>query len=209
MHERLEVLDRMLVTHGQPPEILQARIGPLNDSTPSIASQLPPVLMCRYGVVASLRDDRLNLTLDQRSPCLVAVIAAVCGQPLQLMWVATVTVAALHPDVVERAFEEFDLGRGSLLPASSDRRTLAICNHTLRPLAAIGLAHTVVPYFAVTNMPSTQHSFQRIFMASSSWSSNMCQRFNNTPDSVHSHQQQWTALSKLYLGGSALHGSRL
>src|SRR5215218_5405390 len=124
------------------------------------------------------------------------------------MRVARVAAAVLHPDVVERLFEECDLRRGSLLHAYSERSTLAICqNHKLRPLAAFGLAHTVAPFFAVTNMPSTKHSFQRILRASLSWSRKARQRFKRTSLSAHSERRRWTADFEPYRSGSSLHGA--
>jgi hypothetical protein len=155
MHERFEVPDRTLITHDQPPEVLPPRVGPLNEPAPPVASQLPPVLMRGSGIVAPLRDDRLNIARAQQRTHSVTLIAAVGDQPLRLMRPAMVAAAALDPDVVARPFEEFDLRRGRLPHAYTERKTLAIGhNPPRRPLAACGLAHTVAPLCAVTHRPS-------------------------------------------------------
>jgi len=65
MHERFEVPDRTFIAHDQPSEVLQLRVGPLTDVAPLVASQLPPVPMHGHSIVAPLRDDRLNVALDQ------------------------------------------------------------------------------------------------------------------------------------------------
>jgi hypothetical protein len=126
MHERFEVPDRTLITHDQPPEVLPPRVGPLNEPAPPVASQLPPVLMRGSGIVAPLRDDRLNIARAQQRTHSVILIAAVGDQPLRLMRPAMVAAAALDPDVVARPFEEFDLRRGRLPHAYTERKTLAI-----------------------------------------------------------------------------------
>src|SRR5918995_2096492 len=208
MDKRLKVLNLALVAGDQPPEVLQPRVRALDNPAPLVAPQLSSVLMRRLPVVAPLRDDRLDLALDQKRPRWVAVVAAVGNEPLRLMRSATLAAPPRHFNAVERAFEELDLRRGSRLHAYSERSTLAICqNHKLRPLAAFGLAHTPAPFFAVTNMPSTKHSFQRIFRASLSWSRKARHAFKRTPLSAHAERRRWTALFEPYRSGSSLHGA--
>lgn len=148
-------------------EVLQPRVRPLDDPPAPVAPQLPPVLVRRLPVVAPLRDNRLDVARDQQRPRRVGVVAAVGDQPLRLVWSAVLPAPPLYLHRVERALEELNLRGGSRLHAYSERKTRAICqNHRLRPLAAFGLAHTVAPFLAATNMPSTKHSFQRILRAS-------------------------------------------
>lgn len=208
MNHRFKVLNIALVAGHQAPKVLQPRICPFDDPSALVASMLSPVLMCRHSVVLPPRDDRLDLTLDQQRSRRVAVIGAVCNQPLRLMWATALTAATFHFDAIERLFEKFDFRGGSLLHAKSSRSTLAICQyHKLRPLAAFGLAHTVAPFFATTNMPSTKHSFQRILRASLSWSRKARHKFKRAPLSAHSERRRWTALLEPYLSGSSLHGA--
>ena len=208
MNQRLKILRRAFITHHQATEVLQPRIGSLDHPAPTVPSQLSPVLMRRHPVILALRDDRLDLPLDQQRPRRIAVIAPVGNQSLRLVRSPATSSAPLHFDRVERAFEEFDLRRGSRLHAYSERSTLAICQyHKLCPLAAFGLAHTVAPFLAVTNMPSTKHSFQRIFLASLSWSRKARHRFKSRPLSAHWQRRLWTALLEPYRSGSSLQGA--
>jgi hypothetical protein len=60
---------------------------------------------------------------------------------------------------------------------------------------------------AVTNMPSTKHSFQRILFRSLSWSRKARHRSSSTPDSAHWLRRRCTAVFEPYLPGSSLHGA--
>src|SRR5215213_561859 len=208
MNHCFKVLNLALVADNQAPKVLQPRVSPLDDPSALVSSQLSPVLMRRHSIVPPSRDDRFDLPLDQQRSRRITVIAAICDQPLRLMWATPLTSAPFHLDAVERAFEEFDLCRGSRLHAYSERSTLAICQyHKLCPLAAFGLAHTEAPFFAVTNMPSTKHSFQRILRESLSWSRKARHKFKRTPLSAHSERRRWTADFEPYLSGNSLHGA--
>src|SRR5215213_1763006 len=208
MDKCFKVLNLALVAGDQAPEVLQPRVRALDNPAPLIAPQLPPVLVRRLLVVPALRDDGLDLARDQQRSRRVAVITAVGDQPLRLVRAASLAAPPLHLDAVERAFEELALRRGSRLHAYSERSTLAICqNHKLRPLAALGLAHTVAPFLAVTNIPSTKPSFQRIFFRSLSWSRKARHRFNRTPLSAHCERRRWTAVFEPYLSGNSLQGA--
>src|SRR5215204_5977264 len=209
MDKCFKVLNLALIARNEAAEVLQPRVRALDNPPPLVTPQFPPVLVRRLPVVPALRDDRLDLALDQQRPRRVAVVAAVGDEPLRLVRPASLLPAPpLHFDAVERPFKEFDLRRGSRLHEYSERSTLAIRqNHKLRPLAAFGLAHTVAPFFAVTNMPSTKHSFQRILRESLSWSRNARHKFRSAPLSAHAERRRWTADFEPYLGGNSLHGA--
>src|SRR5215210_47673 len=208
MNQCFKVLNITLVASHQAAEVLQPRVRPLDDPSALVASEFAPVLMRGDAVVLSPRDERFNLPLNQQRPRRIAVISSICNQALRLMWATARTTASFHLDAVERFFEEFDFRRGSRLHAYSERSTLAICqNHKLCPLTAFGLAHTVAPFFAVTNMPSTKHSFQRSLRASLSWSRKARHRFKRTSLSAHSERRRWTADLEPYRSGSSLQGA--
>ena len=76
MNQRFKVLNLALVTYHQAAEVLQPRVCPLNEPAPLVAPQALPVLMRRHPVVAPSRDDRLNRSLDQQRPRIIAVISA-------------------------------------------------------------------------------------------------------------------------------------
>src|SRR5436305_6242672 len=208
MNQCFKVLNLALVAGHQAPEVLQPRVSPLDNPPALVTPELAPILMRRHSVVLPLRDDRLDFAFHQQRSRRVAVIAAVCNQALGLVRAASDPASPLELHRVERAFEEFDFRGGSLLHAYSERSTLAICQyHKLCPLTAFGLAHTLAPFFAVTNMPSTKHSFQRIFRASLSWSRKARHKFKRTSLSAHSERRRWTALFEPYRSGNSLHGA--
>jgi hypothetical protein len=77
----------------------------------------------------------------------------------------------------------------------------------LCPLTAFGLAHTLALFLAVTNIPSTKHSFQRIFLASLSWSRKARQICKSRPLSAHRQRRAWTADFEPYRSGNSLQGA--
>src|SRR5215216_2270277 len=208
MNQCFKVLNPMLIANHKTAEVLQPRVGALDDPSALVTSELASILMRRHRVVLAARDNRLNLTLHKQRPRRIAVIGAICNQAFRFVRAASGPASPLDLHRVERAFEEFDLRRGSLLHAYSERSTLAICQyHKLCPLTAFGLAHTVAPFFAETNMPSTKHSFQRILRESLSWSRKARHKFKRTPLSAHSERRAWTADFEPYLSGSSLQGA--
>src|SRR5437762_521652 len=153
MNHCFKVLNIALIADNQTSKVLQPRVSPLDDPSALVTPELSPVLMRRYSIVLPTRDDRFDLPIDQQRSRRITVIAAICNQPLRLVRATPRTLSSFHLDAVERSFKEFDLRRGSRLHAYSERSTLAICQyHKLCPLAAFGLAHTVAPFFAETNM---------------------------------------------------------
>src|SRR5215210_3359435 len=142
MNQCFKILHLALVACHQAPEVLQPRVRALNDPAPLVPSQLPPVLMRRHPVVLPPRNNRLNLTLVQKRPRRVAVVAAVGDQALRFVRATTFATSPLYFDIVERTFKELDFGRGSLFHEYSERSTRAICqNHKLCALPALGLAN--------------------------------------------------------------------
>jgi hypothetical protein len=71
MNEGREVHRGSFVAHSKATEVLQPRIGALNDPSVSVPLQFPSVLMGGDLVVAARRDDRLNVLLGQQSPTLL------------------------------------------------------------------------------------------------------------------------------------------
>ena len=111
MNERLKVLHLPLVAHHEAPEILQPRASPLNNPPAAVAPQPAPILMRCYSVVLALRDDWLDVFTDQQGTRLVAVIAAICNQPLRFVRSAARASAPFDFDGVECGFEEFNFCR--------------------------------------------------------------------------------------------------
>ena len=208
MNQRLKILRLALITHHQAAEILQPGIRPLDDPPPLVAPQLAPILMRRHPIILALRDERLNLPLNQHCPRWVAVISAVANQALRFVWSPPRATPLLYLHLVERLLKEFDFRRGSLLHVYSERSTRAIGQyHKLRSLAALSFADFGAPFFALTNMPSIKHSFQRTFFWSLSWSKKARHKFNRMSLSAHSLKRRWTALLEPYRAGNSLQGA--
>jgi len=198
----------MLIAHDHAPEVLQPRVGSLTNPSVSISSELSSILMRCDGVVLPAWNNWFNGACDQQRPRPIAVISAVDNQAFRLAGGAPPAAPAGHVETIERPLEEGHFRRGRLFHAYSERSTLAICqNHMLCPLAAFGLAHTVPPFLAETNMPSMKHAFQRILPASLSWSSSARHRCNRIPLAAHSARRLWTALFEPYRQGHSLQGA--
>jgi hypothetical protein len=71
MHEGRKVHRGSFVAHSEATEVLQPRIGALNDPSVSVPLQFPSVLMGGDLVVAARRDDRLNVLLGQKARTLL------------------------------------------------------------------------------------------------------------------------------------------
>lgn len=208
MYERRKILDRMFITHDQAAKVRQPRIGPLNDPPPLVAAQCAAVLMRGHPIIASLRDNGLNRSLDQQRSGRVAIVAPICIHPLRFGWTATWATAAGEAETVKGRGQECHFRGGCRLHAYAERSTRVICqNHKLCPLTAFGLAHTLAPFLATTNIPSTKHSFQRIFLVSLSWSKNTCHRAKSVPRAAPCVRRRCTALLDPYRLGSSLHGA--
>jgi hypothetical protein len=208
MHKGFKMLDVTLIAHNQAPEVLQPRVGPLNNPAMSISSELSSILVCCDGVVLPAWDNRVDGACDQQCPRPIAVIPTVGDQAFRFAGGAPPAASLGYVETVERFLKKGHFRRGRLLHAYSERSTLAICqNHKLCPLAALGLAHTVPPFLAETNMPSTKHSFQRILPASLSWSSKARHRCNRVSLAAHSARRLWTALFEPYRRGNSLQGA--
>ena len=158
MNQRCEVLIIALVAGNQALEVLQPRVRSLNNPASFVAPEFPPVLVRCHHVIPPLRDGRLDRTLHEQGArrcdrsCDLQSDAQACRETAG-------TQPALHLDAVKCPFEEFHFRRGSLRHAYSERSTPAICQyHRRRPLTVCGHAHTITPFFATTNIPSTKHS---------------------------------------------------
>src|SRR5262245_2359897 len=208
MNQRFKVLHRTLIAYHQAAEVLQPGVRALDNPPPLVAAQLAPILVGGDQVSAAARDNGLDGALDQQSTGGIAIVAPVGNQPQRLRGTAAGSASLRHGDSIERALQERDLRRGCLLHAYSERSTRAICqNHTLCPLTAFGRAHTLAPFLATTNVPSTKHSFRRIFLVSLSWSRKARHKLSRTPVLAHWLSRRCTALLEPYRSGNSLHGA--
>src|SRR5215813_8404046 len=153
--------EHAIIAHGEPAEVAKPREGAFHDPAPPIAAQTAPVRVGGLRVVRPRRNDGLNVPPFQEPANGVAVVPAIANQAL-----------GLPADRLtrERLLEERDLRRGRRVQVCSQRSTRAIDQyHPLGPLAALGFADFGAPFLAGAKLPSTKHSFQRIFCRSLSW----------------------------------------
>jgi len=205
MNQRLENSCRAFVAHHQSAKGLQPRIGALDDPAALVTSELAPILMGGNSVVATCRNNWLDVSLDQQGSHCIAVVTTICNQPARL---APPGTAASDAPVLKRRFEQFYFRRGSLLHVYSERSTRAIGQyHELCSLASFSLPDQRTPFFAVMNMPSMKHSSHRTFFLSSNWSRKARHMFRSTSLSAHSFNRRWTVLFEPYRSGSSLQGA--
>ena len=208
MNQRQEVDRRVFVAHDEPPELLEPRMGPFDQPTPLVSSELAAVLVRGDRVIAARRDDRLDALRHQGGADGVAVIAPICDQAIRALPRSARATRSLHRDRIKRLLEERDLRGGSRRHGNSERSTLAIGQyHELRSLTALGGADGSPPFFATTKVPSMKHSSQRTCWRSLSWAKNARQRFNNVSSAAHWASRRWTVLFEPYRAGSSLHGA--
>ena len=191
---------------GQTTEVLEPADGALDNPTTAIPTQDAAILMSRYSIIASSRDDRFDAATLQRFPDSVAVVTLVRNQSIGSLSRTTTLMRTGDPDRLERLDEEPDLRWGRRVHVKAERSTLAINQyHKLRSLASLGFSDQKPPFLALANVPSTKHSFQRIWSLSWSCARNARQILSSVPSSVHFSRRRWTALLEPYRGGNSLH----
>src|SRR4028118_728261 len=84
MHQSLEYDSRTFVAHRQAPEVLQPRIGALDNPTMLVAPQFASILTGCFAVVLAGGNNWLHAALHQLLPHRVAVIALVSNQAFWL-----------------------------------------------------------------------------------------------------------------------------
>ena len=190
---------RAFIANIDPTEVLYPCVRPLHNPTPAVSAQTAPVLMSGSLVVASGRENRFNSLGCQGLPQRIAVVATVGDKPFRF--------SANKLAGFQSRQEELHFRRRRRVHVKSDRSTRAINQyHKLCSLAALGLSNKVAPFLALMKVPSTKHSFQRIWSSSSSCFRKLRQRFSSVPSSAHSVNRRCAVLFEPYSAGSALQG---
>lgn len=200
MHQRDEVDRQAFVAHHEPSEVLQPGDAALDKPAPSVAAELPAVLVRSDRVIRASGDDWFDPARRQPRPDRVAVVAEVPNQALRL--------PAVGGDALDRRGHQRHFRRGRRVHMNSERSTRAIGQyHELRSLAALGGPDQGPPFFATTKVPSMKHSSQRILSRSASSVRNARQRLSSVSSRAHWLNRRWTALLAPYRRGSSLHGA--
>jgi len=121
MNQRLEIFDRVLITHHQAAEVLQPGVRALNDPPPLVPTQLASVLLRCHSIVPPPEDDGLNGMLDQQGPHGIAVVAAIGNQALGFGRATARAAAAFQADGLEGRGQQGNCRGGCLLQAYSTR----------------------------------------------------------------------------------------
>jgi len=192
---------RTFVANNQASEVLQPSVGAFNNPAVAVTPQMPPILMRRFGIILSSRDDGQHAaTFDQLS-CFIAVVAFVRNQAFWLNFLTG------NFQRIQSRLKEFNFRGRSRLNMQSNRDSLPVYHqHQLRAFASFGLADEFAPFLALLNVPSTKHSSQRRRLLLSSSAKNVRQSFSNNPFSAQSFNLRWTVLLAPYLFGKAAQG---
>ena len=124
MDEAQVVVIVMLISHQNPPVVLQPGEQSLHFVTSAVSSQRASVLCCRLFPIASMGRDHLNSGRRQFFVQRVAVIRLVSDQPFR--------------ELVDEALEESVSDKGDFMRRSrrcvnGERKTIAVCHcHALR-----------------------------------------------------------------------------
>ena len=112
----------------------------------SISPQLSSILVCGDLVVATGRDDRLDMSFLEGFPNSVTVVPSISNEPF---WSGSrsTTTRTFYCDGFECFFEEFNLRRGRRVQVCPQRSTRTIGQyHPLCSLPAFGFARVESPF---------------------------------------------------------------
>ncbi len=138
LHEAQVVHRMTLVAHHQSSEVAQLGAQALDLPTPSIASQLTPILSAWLASVAPMGGNHLDPASGQACIQWVAVIRPISNQSFR--WLGGEAAC-------QGGFNECDFMGASTCDADGDRKTSAVCHcHELRTFAPLGLSHPVPPF---------------------------------------------------------------
>ena len=150
MDEAKVVVIVILITHQNPPEVLQPREQPLDFPAPAVAPQLAPVLRLGFLPVLLVRRNHLDGYARQLRIQRIRIIGFIANQAFRLVIGKALDDSSSHKG---------DFMRRSRRRVDGDRKTSAVCHcHELRTLAPLGLSDFCAPFLATMNVPSMKHS---------------------------------------------------
>jgi hypothetical protein len=197
-----------VVTHRQTAEKTEPCVGPLNFPAPTIATQLPTVLIRSVLLIPSVGCNQFNAEPFQSPSQRITVVSLVRYDSWRTL--ARPSPWSRNFDLVERGFCQRRFVLGCSFQENSDRNTLAINhNHPLRALAPLGFSHGQAPFFAGAKLPSINVSSHCSSPRRSKSPSRVRQISSKTPSSSHccKRRQQVTPLG--YVLGISRQGAPL
>jgi len=178
---------RAIMAHDESAEVAEPREGALHLPASLIASQDTSVLGRGMTAVGAMGCDQGDAPSSQPRTQPVAVVAFVGNHPLGLLSGSARLMTPGDADRLQRLFRQpYLTGRGRV-KSHSQRKTRAVDHHhPLRPLAPLGFADCVAPFFAGAKLPSRNDSLQFICCRSLSSPRKVRQIFSQTSCSSQS-----------------------
>jgi len=177
-----------------------------NPATP-VAAQRTTILRRWFAAVPTVRRDQLDVAVCQPGSQWIAVVALVGDHPLRLL---PRPAPRRNPDRRERRLGELDFRRGCNVKVVSQRKTRAVDHHhPLRPLAPLGFADSIAPFFAGAKLPSKNDSLHFSCWRSFSSPRNARQICSQTPCSSQSRNRRQQVDGCGYSSGKFFQGAPL
>ncbi len=155
--------DLMLITHQQSAKVAQPGQGPFDSPALAVAAQATPAVERGFAQPSPMRTSKQDAALKQPPAHRIAVVTKVGNDP-QCMWLRTTPARAWNGASRQRAFGQSQFrrtGRTGRDQPASQRNTLAVEHqHPLRPIATLGFAEAVTPFFAGAKFSSRKLSCQ-------------------------------------------------
>lgn len=196
------------MTRQQGTEVAQPGVRPFDDPASAVAPEPAADLMCRFRVVRPLRDNRFDPERGEPFANAVAVVAAIGDQSVRVAPRPPRSVRPADRNRAEGGFEEADFRWVRRVQVCSQRSTPAIDQyHPLCALAALGGPDSGPPFFAGAKLPSTKHSFQRIFSRSFRSARNARLGSSSVPSASHRRSRRQHVVGLPNWGNGSLHGA--
>jgi hypothetical protein len=159
MKEGLVNGKRAVIAHHQSAEVTEPRDGAFYDPPSLTATQRATVLRRRFASILPMWGDQLDTAPRQLLTQGVAIVAPVGDQAERPLPGTTSPMTTTYTDRLERRLDEPNLRGGGRVKVVSQRKTLAVDHHhPLRPLAPLGFADSIAPFFAGAKLPSRKDS---------------------------------------------------
>ncbi len=202
------MLELIVVAGDEAAEVVQPRMGALNDPAAPVAAQTASVLIAVLPI-REMRDDQLNAAPFQADPELPAIVPAIGDDALRVLFRATRPRAG-DGDVGERRFRELRLGEIGRRKVHCERNTLAVDQyHKLCPLTLACFADAGAPFFAGAKVPSRKASLQSSCAASSRSARNARHSESQTSARSHSPRRRQHVAYAGYRSGMSRHRAPL
>lgn len=183
MDEAQVVRIMILISHQNPPVVLQPRKQLLGFPAPPVAPQLPTVLCLRLLAIALVRRDHLNVERFKVGIQRVRVVCLIADQSFRLL---------ISEAFNESFSDEGDFVRRSRRRVDGDRKASRVCHcQSHSTLAPLGLSDFAAPFLATMNVPSIKHSDKSNSPLARRSSAKVSRRRSSRPSLTHGWNRCW------------------